>query len=142
PLSIGIAPENSSSEQDTLIRLELNLQPHDTVIIHINGTTDPSGYQPYLPLNMQLIAQSRENPHVDPNGTDLFFLFGSIDEGTVDIRSGAETLVKDGGMGDYSPYFSYENGHHFIRRTDETGRIIHGTYSLNLANWAWPGRTA
>lgn len=142
PVSLGVAPENSASEQDTLIHREIHLQPHDTVIVHIHGTTDPSAYQPYVALNMQLIDQRREKPHYDQNQIDLFFLFGCSDEGKVDIRQGIETLVSEGQVGVYSDYYSYDNSYHVFRRTDESGRVVYGTYGLPLDQWAWPGRTA
>src|SRR5690606_28212627 len=86
PLRLGVAPENSAMVQDTLVSVELNLQPHDTLIVHVYGLTDPTAYQPFVPLTMQVINQRREFPNFDHNQIDLFFLFGSTDEGRVDIR--------------------------------------------------------
>lgn len=141
-INFGVGPENSHQVTDTLVNVTLTLQPHDTIIIHLNGTVSGVGYQPFVPLNLQVINQRREQPHSDPNSIDLFFLQGSTDEGTVDLRSGVKTLVKSAEMGDYSPYLTFPLADTTLRRTDETGRIVHGTYQLSLANWAWPGRTA
>lgn len=142
PLRLGVAPENSAMVQDTLVSVELNLQPHDTLIVHVYGLTDPTAYQPFVPLTMQVINQRREFPNFDHNQIDLFFLFGSTDEGRVDIRQGVEILASGNQAGDYSPYYSYDNAPYTFRRTDESGRIVHETYGLRLSDWAWPNRTA
>lgn len=133
PLILGIAPENSTSVLDTFYSTTATLTAGGKYIAVLNGTEIQTGYFPARPMRLDLFNTARETATVSTN-TDVLFMNGSTDIGTIDIRSGLTTIENDIAFGNFGTgYLSYpSNTPVTIRITTPTGSVTHQTYNLDM----------
>lgn len=139
PITIGIAPGNSTSVNDTIYRLTTTLTANNTYIIVANGIVSPTGYSPATPFGLNVYAMGREAASNGSN-TDLLVMHGSTDAPAVDVRSGIETLVDNISYGSFSTsYLELPTADYKVRITTTTGATTVQTYSAPLATLSLNG---
>lgn len=139
PITVAIAPKNSTSVADTIYSLTTTLTANATYIAVANGIVSTSGYNPVPDFELDIYAMGREAASNGSN-TDLLVLHGSTDAPTVDVRSGIETLVDDISYGSFSNgYLELPTADYTIRLTNTTGAQTVQTYSAPLSTLGLTG---
>ena len=105
PLSLAVAPGNSTSVADAIFTQSVTLADGSTYIAVASGTVSPSGYTPATPFGLAIYDQARET--AQGSGTDVLVLHGATDAPTVDVYESAvvsTTIVDDASYGDFAGY--------------------------------------
>lgn len=139
PITVAIAPKNSTSVADSIYSLTTTLTANATYVAVANGIVSTSGYNPVPDFELDIYAMGREAANNGTN-TDLLVVHGSTDAPTVDVRSGIETLVDDISYGSFSNgYLELPTGDYTIRLTNTTGSQTVQTYSAPLSTLGLTG---
>jgi hypothetical protein len=139
PITLAIAPKNSTSVADSIYSLTTTLTANSTYVAVANGIVSTSGYNPVPDFELDIYAMGREAASNGSN-TDLLVIHGSTDAPTVDVRSGIETLVDDIAYGDFSSgYLELPTADYTIRLTNTTGSQTVQTYSAPLSTLSLTG---
>ncbi len=139
PITLAIAPKNSTSVADSIYSLTTTLTANATYVAVANGIVSTSGYSPVPDFELDIYAMGREAASNGSN-TDLLVIHGSTDAPTVDVRSGIETLVDDIAYGDFSSgYLELPTADYTIRLTNTTGSQTVQTYSAPLSTLSLTG---
>lgn len=91
PRTVGIAPANSSSVNDTLYSFTNIYDSAKTYIAVLNGTHD-TAYHPNPGIDLNVYANARESATNGAN-TDMLFINGSTDAPDIDIVKNSIPLV-------------------------------------------------
>lgn len=139
PITVAIAPKNSTSVADSIYSLTTTLTANGTYVAVANGIVSTSGYNPVPDFELDIYAMGREAATNGTN-TDLLVVHGSTDAPTVDVRSGIETLVDDISYGNFSNgYLELPTADYTIRLTNTTGAQTVQTYSAPLSTLGLTG---
>lgn len=139
PITVAIAPKNSTSVADSIYSLTTTLTANGTYVAVANGIVSTSGYNPVPDFELDIYAMGREAATNGTN-TDLLVVHGSTDAPTVDVRSGIETLVDDISYGNFSNgYLELPTADYTIRLTNTTGVQTVQTYSAPLSTLGLTG---
>jgi len=139
PITVAIAPKNSTSVADSIYSLTTTLTANATYVALANGIVSTSGYNPVPDFELDIYAMGREAASNGTN-TDLLVVHGSTDAPTVDVRSGIETLVDDISYGNFSNgYLELPTADYTIRLTNTTGAQTVQTYSAPLSTLGLTG---
>jgi hypothetical protein len=118
PIWIGFAPANSTSFADTLVNFELFLGNNSNNYIIANGVVgsnfaaNPDGES----IGFDLLLVPGARPDADIAGeVDVKIFHGSTDAPTVEITSGATSLVPAAGYGEYAGYIGLPAGSYPIQ---------------------------
>jgi hypothetical protein len=141
PISVGIAPGNSTSINDTLRNFTVVVPSGVTYIGLIHGVVDTSQFAPNpdgldISLDAAINFNGRETSN-NPGETDFFFVHGVTDAPTldIDIRNGAN-LVSNSAFGDQTSYISLTSAPYVVDISESgSGTILH-SYLLDLTNLA------
>lgn len=136
PITIGIAPQTSTSINDTIPGLSssYNLTANETYVLIAEGIVSGSGYSPSTPFNIAVYGQAREEATMMGN-TDVLVHHGSTDAPTVDVRErtlGA-TIVNDASYGDYAGYLQLNTADYILDIQDATGAVTVASYQAPLS---------
>ncbi|MFN4234318.1 MAG: DUF4397 domain-containing protein [Bacteroidia bacterium] len=105
PLTIGIAPANSTSAAQSIATFPVTLAANETYVVVANGIVSATGYSPATPFNLHIYNMGRETASNSSN-TDVLVFHGATDAPTVDVVGvGAGTLV------DNLAYAQFSNGY-------------------------------
>ena len=135
PLTIVVAPGNSTSAADGIYTLTTSLAENETYIIVANGLVSTTGYSPLQPFELSVFAGAREVA-TSPTAVDMLVSHGSPDAPTVDV---VETSVPAGtvvnnisfpSLGD--DYLELLTDDYIIDITDETGATVVASYQAPL----------
>ena len=105
PLSVAIAPGNSTSVGDAIFTQPFLLDDGGSYQVVASGTVSPTGYSPATPFSLEVFADAREA--AQGPGTDVLVLHGATDAPTVDVFESAvvsTTIVDDASYGDFAGY--------------------------------------
>lgn len=139
PITVAIAPKNSTSVADSIYSLTTTLTANATYVAVANGIVSTSGYNPVPDFELDIYAMGREAATNGTN-TDLLVVHGSTDAPTVDVRSGIETLIDDISYGSFSNgYLELPTADYTIRLTNTTGSQTVQTYSAPLSTLGLTG---
>ncbi len=116
PISIDIAPSNSTSVADSIYNLTTTLNVGGEYIIVANGIISPSGYTPSQPFALSIYDQGRETAS-NASNTDVLINHGSPDAPVVDI---VETSVPAGTIVDNIFYPNFNSGYVSLPTADYT----------------------
>lgn len=133
PLSIDVAPGNSTSVAQSLYNLTPTLADGQTYILVANGIVSSTGYNPEPAFELSVFAQGRETA-TDPSLTDILVVHGSTDAPTVDIiEANAGTIVNDISYPSFSPgYLEVIPEDYIIDVRDASGTVTVASYSAPL----------
>lgn len=139
PITIAIAPKNSTSVADSIYSLTTTLTSNATYVAVANGIVSGMGYSPSPDFGLDIYAMGRESATSGSN-TDLLVMHGSTDASTVDVRSGIETLIDDVSYGNFSNgYLELPTSDYKVRLTNTTGSATVQTYSAPLSTLSLNG---
>jgi hypothetical protein len=132
PITIGIAPKNSTSSADALDQTVTTLTSGETYIVAATGVLG-TGFSPATPFALAVKSGAREIATIN-NNTDILVLHAATDAPTVDIRSqDLSTILVDSLVyGAYSSYLEIPTNNIVIAITDNSGGLI-ARYSASLA---------
>lgn len=139
PVTLAIAPKNSTSVADSIFSLTTTLTANATYVAVANGIVSSMGYTPAPDFGLDIYAMGRESATSGSN-TDLLVMHGSTDAPAVDVRSGIETLVDDVSYGSFSNgYLELPTNDYKVRLTNTTGSTTVQTYSAPLSTLSLNG---
>ena len=140
-ITVGIAPGNSTTINDTIKSFQITLATGVTYIGLVQGVLDTNQFAPNpdgLNISTDPIvnANGRETSNI-PGEVDLFFINGVTDAPTIDIniRNGAK-LVDNAAYGEYTDYFSLSPAAYTIDITDSSGNTVLYSYAMDLSAYA------
>jgi len=121
PINIGIAENTSLVVADTFMNRTMTLNQANVYVIVIDGVKANTGYTPLQKVTMHVYNMGNEGAAI--NFTDALFINGCTDAGTMDIRTGLNTMANDLSYGDFSNnYYSLSStGNYKFRATNATG---------------------
>ena len=137
PLSIDVAPGNSTSSAQSLYNLTTTLTANETYILVANGIVSTSGYSPSQPFELSVFAQGRELASNSGN-TDILVNHGSTDAPTVDV---VETSVPAGTIVDNISYPSFTAAYLQLPTADYTLNVTNAAGTTVVASYAAPLNT-
>lgn len=137
PVTLGVAPKNSSSVADTIYSITTTLSSEKRYIIVANGIVSPMGYTPSAataPFRLTIFDQGREISAFSVDTTDVLVVHGSTDAPVVDIKAGTATLVNDIAFGNFASggYLNLPTSNYTIDVTNSAGSAVIKRYSAPL----------
>jgi len=143
PISLGIAPANSSSVNDVITGLSYNynLTANETYILVAEGILSQTGYSPATPFDIEVYTMGQETSAMTGN-TDVLVHHGVTDAPIVDIyEATAGQLVDDASYTDFAGYLQLSTADYDLQVRDNSGTTILKAYdaplfTLNLTNEA------
>ncbi len=133
-LSVGIAPGNSTTVNDTIVNYDLMLDDDKNIIIVANGIVSSTGYSPVEPFDLYYYDNARLQASNSSN-TDILVFHGATDAPTVDVRLMDNTVIVDDiSYADItSSYLEVPTSNFDIKLTDASGSTTVQTYSVPLS---------
>ncbi len=135
-LNIGVAPNTSSSVDDTLANFTASLVNGDTYVVIANGVLDPNSYASNpdgRSTAFTLFVQPMARESANGSDVDFFALHGATDAPTVDvIARGVATLVDDAAYGDLTGYISVPPANYTLDLTLSDGTTLVQSYWADL----------
>lgn len=137
PLTIGVAPKNSTSVADTFFNVTVTLDATKKYIVVANGIESATGYTPgtaAVPFRLSVYDMARQTASTAGN-TDILVVHGSTDAPTVDVKAGTSTLVDNIAFGQFcsTGYLSVPESDVVLDVTTSDGATIVKRYSAPLA---------
>lgn len=136
PLTIQVAPGNSTSPADSFYTTNITLEAGKTYIAVATGTRTESGYTPYKPFDVVITDNARENA-LQSGNTDILLFQGSTDLVPVNASEpGVGPIVNNVPYGVFLPYLEREaTTYNFVLTNSETNQVI-GNYTASFENTA------
>lgn len=134
PLTIDIAPGNSTSVAQSLYDVTVTLTSGETYIAIANGIISPTGYTNPNSFGLNVFAQGREAAN-DPTKTDVLVNHGSPDAPVVDVVETsvpAGTIVNDIAFPNFAGYLELPNLDFTLDVRDASGTTTVATYLAPL----------
>ncbi len=134
-ITIGIAPKNSSSVNDTIsgASFNYNLSATSTYVLIAEGIVSPTGYSPAKPFDMAVYSMGQEAAATMGN-TDVLVHHGSTDAPTVDVDEvTAGNLVNDASYGDFAGYLPLATADYQLQVKNAAGTVVVASYDAPLA---------
>ncbi len=132
PFTVGIAPSNSTSVNDTITSFNVALMANETYIVVANGIVSATGYNPSPVFDLDVFAMGRESS-ANSGETDVLVVHGSTDAPFVDVQvPGAGTIVDNLGYGEFQGYLELANADYTLNVTDSTGSVVVASYQAPL----------
>jgi len=143
PISLGIAPANSTVIGDVIpgLTFNYNLTANETYVIIAEGIVSPTGYSPATPFSLEVYGMGQETSAMMGN-TDVLVHHGVTDAPVVDINEAtAGNLVDNASYTDYAGYLNLPTADYNLQVRDASGTTILKAYdaplaTLNLTNKA------
>ncbi len=136
PITLGIAPKNSTSVADTIYTATVTLMAGQKYIIVANGLVSSTGYTPSAtaaPFRLSIMPMAKETSDTAGH-VSVLVAHGSTDAPTVDVKAGSATLVNDISFGQFSSgYLSLPEADYTLDVTNSAGTTIVKRYSAPLA---------
>lgn len=133
PMNIGVALNTSFSVADTFYNTTELMQQNSHYVIVLNGIESPTGYSPATPFEAHIYNMGRESA-ANPSNTDLLFMHGVTDLGTIDIRGNLNVYANDITYGNFSSYNPIPTSDMKFRTTNTTGNVLNNTYEALLSS--------
>ena len=136
-LSIGVAPGNSTSVDDTLANFNASLVNGETYVVIANGVLDPNSYASNpdgRSTSFTLFVQPMAQESGTGSNVDFFVLHGATDAPTVDvIARNVATLVNDAAYSDITNYISVPAAAYTLDLTLADGTTLVNSYIADLS---------
>jgi len=136
--TIGIAPGNSSTADDTLYAQELTLDSGTNYSVIASGVLNPSNFESNpdgMSTGFQLLAEAGVREFVQTSGNAEFYVVhGAPDAPTVDASAGATTLADNAAYTDATGYTSVSTGTYPVSVTGPNGNISLATFTAPLSS--------
>jgi hypothetical protein len=136
PISVAIAPSNSTSVGDAIATFPYTLTDGETYVLVAEGIVSPSGYSPATAFDIAVYAMGQEAAATAGN-TDLLVHHGSTDAPTVDVNevSGPSVLVDNISYGEFDPngYLELPTADYNINISTADGSTVVESYDAPLA---------
>jgi Domain of unknown function (DUF4397)/Secretion system C-terminal sorting domain len=143
PLSIDVAPGNSTSTAQSIYNLTTTLASNATYILVANGIVSASGYSPNQPFQISVFPQGRETALSGTN-TDIVVNHGATDAPTVDVietNVPAGTIVNDISYPSFtSSYLEVPTANYALNVTDASGANVVASYAAPLQTLGLQGQ--
>lgn len=140
PLTVSVAPGNSTSVADAIFEADLTLAAGETYQVVASGTVSPSGYTPATPFTLEVFAGAREVAL--GTGTDVLVMHGATDAPTVDVFESAvvsTTIVDDLSYPSFAGYLELPTVDFTLQvRTADNSTIV-AAYAAPLATLGLDG---
>ncbi len=136
PVTLGVAPKNSTSVADTIYSLTTTLTSDKRYIIVANGIVSPTGYTPSAaaaPFRLSIYDQGREISTSASDSTDILVVHGSTDAPAVDVNAGSATLVNDIAFGDFA-----SGGYVKVKTSNYTLDLLNAAATTILKRYSAP----
>ena len=136
PVTLGVAPKNSTSVADTIYSLTTTLTSDKRYIIVANGIVSPTGYTPSAaaaPFRLSIYDQGREISTSTSDSTDILVVHGSTDAPAVDVNAGSATLVNDIAFGDFA-----SGGYVKVKTSNYTLDLLNAAATTILKRYSAP----
>ncbi len=138
---VGIAPGNSTNVFDAFEEFDLDAVPERSHIAVINGIASATGYEPAIPLSLD-VRPSASEIAPDMETVKLIFHHGSTDAADpIDVNDdagGLGTLADDLAYGGFSGYADIPVEDIVLEVVDGGGEPI-GSYDASVATEHWEG---
>ncbi len=133
-ITIGIAPGNSTSVDDTIASFNYTLAANEKYMITANGIVSATGYNPSPGFGLSVFAPAREEASMSGN-SDILVMHGSTDAPTVDVVAvGVGTIVDDISYGEYNMgYLEVATADLILEVYDASGSTLVAAYQAPLA---------
>ncbi len=142
PLSIDIAPGNSSSVAQSIYNLTTTLSDAQTYVLVADGIVSATGYNPAPAFGITVFSQGREAAG-SPANTDVLVHHGATDAPAVDVVEmsiPAGTVVNDLAYpGFTSDYLGLITGDYIIDVTDASRNNVVASYAAPLESLGLQG---
>lgn len=137
PVTLGVAPKNSTSVADTIYSTTVTLSSEKRYILVANGLVSPTGYTPAataVPFRLSIYQQGREISAFSADTTDVLVVHGSTDAPTVDVKAGMATLVNDISFGSFAVggYLNLPTNNYTLDVTNASGSTVIKSYTAPL----------
>jgi hypothetical protein len=131
PLSVAIAPANSTSVADAVGTIPVTLEPGKTYIAIADGLINGT---PALTINAIDVAREAAT---DPNNVDIIYYNGLMNGVATDLMLGDVISVDNSTFGTFGTYTSLTPGTtpFVFHLTDETGANVIGSYDADFSWW-------
>lgn len=130
---IDIAPNNSTSVNQSIANFPVTFVEGETYIAIANGIVSATGYAPTPGLSIDVFTDGREAATTAGN-TDVLVFHGSTDAPTVDVDAlNGGNLVDDASYGDFAGYLELATADYTLQVKDQTGASILFEYAAPLA---------
>lgn len=142
PISIDVAPNNSTSSAESIYNLTTTLSPDESYIIVANGIVSASGYNPSQPFELSVFTGARETASSAAN-TDVLVNHGSTDAPTVDVVETsvpAGTIVDNLSYPSFAGYLELPNLDFVLNVTDASGTTVVASYLAPLQTLGLQGQ--
>ena len=141
-LSVGVAPGNSTSVNDTIVNFNVTFSNNETYVVVADGIVSPTGYSPSQPFGLSVYGMGREMASNSLN-TDVLVHHGSTDAPTVDVYEtgvGAGLIVDDLAYTDFAGYLELPTADYTLEIRDETGTTTVASYQAPLSTLGLDGQ--
>ena len=133
PLTIDIAPGNSTSAAQSIASFPVTFTAGETYVVVANGIVSGTGYSPAPAFGLDVYTLGRESANVATN-TDVLVMHGSTDAPTVDVVvPGVGPIVNDASYGDFAGYLEVAAADYTLNITDASGAVVVRSYQAPLS---------
>ncbi|MGJ8660517.1 MAG: DUF4397 domain-containing protein [Bacteroidota bacterium] len=133
PVTIGVAPGNSTMSSQSLAFFPLTLTSGETYVVVANGIVSPTGYTPMQAFDLDIYSMGREVASTAGN-TDVLVVHGSTDAPTVDVvESTAGNIVDNASYGNFYGYLELPTADYILNIQDENNTTTVAAYQAPLA---------
>lgn len=136
PMSIAVAPKNSTSVADAFYTSPVSLDSGKRYIFVANGIRSATGYTPLTSYVLSSYKFAQEDAASSAN-TDIVFMNGSTDAGTVDIKQGASPLFTATGYPVFDGYKQVPTANIILTATVNA---VNTDYEANLTTLGLQGK--
>lgn len=142
PISLSIAPSNSTTINDTIpgLTFNYNLTANEIYILVAEGIVSSTGYSPATPFGISVFGQGQLTA-TNSSNTDVLVHHGATDAPTVDVDEvTAGNLVDDASYGDFAGYLNLPTNDYTLEVKDATGSVTVASYSAPLSTLQLDGQ--
>lgn len=141
PISIAVAPGNSTGVGDAIATFTPTLNSANTYVIIATGTLSGVGYSPFQPFNLEIFDMGQQTAAVSTN-TDVLVYHGATDAPTVDIvevDAPAGIIVDDISYSEFQGYLELPTANYALEVTNDDGSVTVGAYEAPLEDLGLEG---
>lgn len=132
PITLGVAPGNSTGVSDTIYSLTLTLADGGTYIVVANGIVSGSGYSPAPAFD--LYATGGREMAMTSGNTDMLVFHGSTDAPNVSIDvTGVGNVVDTLAYGEFAGYLEVPTADITLEVRSEDGSTLYASYDAPLS---------
>lgn len=140
PLTIAVAPGNSTSVADAIYTTTTTFVTDETYIVVANGIVSTTGYTPNQAFQLYVYEFGRETSALNDN-TDILVFHGATDAPTVDVDvQDGPNLVDDISYGNYDSYVEVPAVNYVIDVNSADGATTVASYNAPLQTLGLSGQ--